>query len=364
MNNIMNWAEDMYGYSESNDNNANSPSTINPNKEFYNKILKDINTLFKAIISIDGNLIQYIENPSEELMLLAVKQNGMAIKHILPMKQTEEIKMEAIKNNPCCFEYVYEPTIPMWLSAILANIDPDDIKEGKDPVRLIKDSKLTQYEKTLLYESFLDKYPGSIDDISDDLNGYPDEMEIYKFLYTRHKDVQASKYPDRIISLIIDDVLKENPEFLFGCNMDHWTFPRVKLLMEHDPCAVDIACKMYIDKHNYSEIPFIIKTALDNCKNNEEMDVALLTSSIVRVYNIDRSPIFESKNILKALANIISFWVYNRKDAEMILNRFKPNDIFEYVPKAILTEHLFPKLSTFKRLKYEHKLKKYLSNKK
>ena len=42
MNNIMNWAEDMYGYSESNDNNANSPSTINPNKEFYNKILKDI----------------------------------------------------------------------------------------------------------------------------------------------------------------------------------------------------------------------------------------------------------------------------------------------------------------------------------
>lgn len=361
LNNIMNWAEEMNEHYELND--ANTPSSANnQSKEFYNKILKDLKALSEAIISIDGNLIQYIDNPSEELMLSAVKQNGMAIKYILPVKQTEEIKMEAIKSNPCCFEYVYEPTIPMWLSAILTNIDPDDIKEGKDPVRLIKDSKLTQYEKTLLYTSFLDKYPGSIDDISDDLNGYPDEMEIYKFLYTRHKDVHASKYPDRIISLIIDDVLKENPMFLLGCSMDYWTFPRVKLLMEYDPCAVDMACKTYIDKHNYAEIPFIIKTALDNCKNDQEiMDVVLFTSSIIRECNIDRYPILESKNILKALANIISFWVYDGKDAEMILNRFKPNDIFEYVPKAILVEHLFPKLSTFKRLKYEHKLKRYLN---
>ena len=91
------------------------------------------------------------------------------------------------------------------------------------------------------------------------------------------------------------------------------------------------------------------------------MDVVLFTSSIIRECNIDRYPILESKNILKALANIISFWVYDGKDAEMILNRFKPNDIFEYVPKAILVEHLFPKLSTFKRLKYEHKLKRYLN---
>ena len=52
--------------------------------------------------------IEYIKNPSEEVKLAAVKQNGCAIKYI--ENPSEKVQLAAVNQDRTAFHYIKNPT--------------------------------------------------------------------------------------------------------------------------------------------------------------------------------------------------------------------------------------------------------------
>ena len=83
----------------------------------------------------DGLVIQYIENPSEQVKLAAVKQYGGAIRFI--ENPTDEIKMEAIKQDGFVIKDIENPTEEMQLEAIKQN--RKYVKHIENPSQKVKE---------------------------------------------------------------------------------------------------------------------------------------------------------------------------------------------------------------------------------
>jgi archaellum component FlaD/FlaE len=87
-------------------------------------------TLDKNIISLtdkqeqevydNPESIKNIDNPSEKLQLIAIKQNVNAIKHI--DNPTEKVQLAAIKQNGNAIKHIDNPTEKVQLEAIKRNV--------------------------------------------------------------------------------------------------------------------------------------------------------------------------------------------------------------------------------------------------
>lgn len=73
---------------------------------------KKLNELFNQ----DFSFIKHLENPSEEVQLLAISNNPFAIKYI--KNPTDTVKFEAIKNNGVYIEFIKEPSLELQLVAV------------------------------------------------------------------------------------------------------------------------------------------------------------------------------------------------------------------------------------------------------
>ena len=62
---------------------------------------------------------KYIENPSIELQLAAVQQNGSAIQYI--ENPSEEVQLAAVQQNPHSIQYISNPSIEVQLAAVQRN---------------------------------------------------------------------------------------------------------------------------------------------------------------------------------------------------------------------------------------------------
>jgi DNA-dependent RNA polymerase auxiliary subunit epsilon len=56
----------------------------------------------------NGELIQFIDNPSEEVQLAAVKENGYSIKFI--DNPSEEVQLAAVKENGYSIKFIDNPS--------------------------------------------------------------------------------------------------------------------------------------------------------------------------------------------------------------------------------------------------------------
>ena len=310
--------------------------------------------LIHMLLNIDGTTIQYIKEPTEEMLLQAVKQNGMAIQHILPAKQTEEIKMAAIENNPFCFEFVYEPTMPMWLKALQAEMPEDEELAKKHPMKVLKRIEMSPYQKKLLYTTFLDQYPSDISAIADDICEMDelDVVEIFEFLFKRHGDVvDADKCPRNIIGEIIDNVMKDNPRFLRCCPIEYWTKERMIKLLEYHVCYLDDVCHVVMGWDDINT-PIFVKHALDICKNESDMRYIIIFARNMIPYSVDYlATILESKNAINILDTLFIHWNIDRDGVEYILNKFPIEEIFDNTRYATFYD-MTSKLPLFKRIKY------------
>lgn len=68
-----------------------------------------------------SHIIEYIENPSEEIKLMAVKGNGTSIRYI--NDPSEEVKLTAVKQNGFAIQHIKNPSEEIKLAAIKQNID-------------------------------------------------------------------------------------------------------------------------------------------------------------------------------------------------------------------------------------------------
>ena len=318
--------------------------------------------LIHMLLNIDGTTIQYIKEPTEEMLLQAVKQNGMAIQHILPAKQTEEIKMAAIENNPFCFEFVYEPTMPMWLKALQAEMPEDEELAKKHPVKILKRIEMSPYQKKLLYTTFLDQYPSDISAIADDIceMDEADAIEIFKFLFKRHGDVvDADECPRHIIGKIIDDVMEDNPRFLRYCPVEYWTMERMVKLLEYHVCYLDDVYHV-VKGWNDISIPTLIRQTIDICKNESDMRYIIIFARNIIPYSVDNiATILESKNAINILDTLITHWNIDRDGVEYILDKFPIEEIFDNMRYAIFYD-MTSKLPLFKRIKYRRMANKHI----
>ena len=80
----------------------------------FNKL--ELNHFFLNLIMKYPFIIRNIDNPTEEMKLLAVKRNGNAIRYI--DNPTEEMKVEAIKKDCATIQCIKNPTEEMKLLAI------------------------------------------------------------------------------------------------------------------------------------------------------------------------------------------------------------------------------------------------------
>ena len=69
-----------------------------------------------AAIEQDGYTIQYIENPTEEMKLEAVKKSGFAIQFI--KNPSEQVQLAAVEQNGFAIKYIENPTEEMKLEAV------------------------------------------------------------------------------------------------------------------------------------------------------------------------------------------------------------------------------------------------------
>ncbi len=58
----------------------------------------------------DGLLLRFVRYTNTEIILTAVKQNGLALKYIHPAEQTREIVDFALLTTPSAEQYVYPPS--------------------------------------------------------------------------------------------------------------------------------------------------------------------------------------------------------------------------------------------------------------
>lgn len=315
---------------------------------------KQQESIIKMLLNMDGTLIRLINEPTEEQMMIAVKQNGMAIQYMLPMKQTDEMKMAAIESNPFCFEFVYEPTMPMWLKALQAEMPEDEELAKKHPVKILKRIEMSPYQKKLLYTTFLDQYPSDISAIADDIceMDEADAVEVFEFLFKRHGDVvDADKCPRNIIGEIIDNVMEDNPRFLRCCPIEYWTTERMIKLLEYHVCYLDDVCHVVMGWDDIST-PIFIKHALDICKNESDMRYIIIFARNMIPYSVDYlATILESKNAINILDTLFVHWNIDRNGVEYILDKFPIEEIFDNVRYATFYD-MTSKLSLFKRIKY------------
>ena len=326
-------------------------------KTIYKQQLKIVDML----LTTDGKLIRFVGEPTDDQMLRAVKQNGMAIQYILPMKQTEEIKMAAIENNPFCFEFVYEPTMPMWLKALRAEMPEDEELAKKHPVKVLKRIEMLPYQKKLLYSTFLDQHPSDISAIADDIceMDEADAVEVFRFLFKRHGDVvDADECPRNIIGKIIDDVMEDNPRFLRCCPIEYWTTERMLKLLEYHVCYLDDVCHVVMGWDDIST-PIFVKHALDICKNESDMRYIIIFARNMIPYSVDYlATILESKNAINILDTLFVHWNIDRDGVEYILNKFPIEEIFDNTRYATFYD-MTSKLPLFKRIKYRRMANKH-----
>ena len=322
---------------------------------------KQQESIIKMLLNMDGTLIRLINEPTEEQMMIAVKQNGMAIQYMLPMKQTDEMKMAAIESNPFCFEFVYEPTMPMWLKALQAEMPEDEELAKKHPVKILKRIEMSPYQKKLLYTTFLDQYPSDISAIADDIceMDEADVVEIFEFLFKRHGDVvDADECPRNIIGEIIDNVMEDNPRFLRCCPIEYWTTERMIKLLEYHVCYLDDVCHVVMGWDDIST-PIFIKHALDICKNESDMRYIIIFARNMIPNSVDYlATILESKNAIHILDTLFVYWKIDRNGVEYILDKFPIEEIFDNVRYATFYD-MTSKLSLFKRIKYRRMANKH-----
>jgi hypothetical protein len=63
-----------------------------------------------------GDLIQFIDNPSEEVQLTAVKDDPFSIKYI--ENPTEKVQLAAVKKNPYSIRFIQNSSETVQLAAV------------------------------------------------------------------------------------------------------------------------------------------------------------------------------------------------------------------------------------------------------
>ena len=87
-----------------------------------------------AMVQKDPSSIKHIQNPSERVQLAAVKKFGSSIKYI--QNPSETVQLEAVKKNPYSIYHIENPSEKVQLAAV--EKDPYSIQFIQNPSEKVK----------------------------------------------------------------------------------------------------------------------------------------------------------------------------------------------------------------------------------
>ncbi|OON98857.1 MAG: hypothetical protein ATN35_03415 [Epulopiscium sp. Nele67-Bin004] len=90
------------------------PADVKPEIEISPRTTAEYDHL--ELLKTDGNLIQYITNPTDLECIAAVRQNGFSIRYI--KNPTIDMQLSAVRQNPYSIEYIKQPCEEVQLSAV------------------------------------------------------------------------------------------------------------------------------------------------------------------------------------------------------------------------------------------------------
>lgn len=321
--------------------------------ETMGKIMKNQETVTDMLLNIDGTLIRFVENPTMDQMMMAVKQNGMAIQYILPANQTKEMKEEAIKSNPISIEYVYKPTYEMWINAVST-----EYVEGKrHPVEMVKDLDDSGFPDRIatVYCSFIDTNPDDFDVIKEDITGIPSEDIVWAYIATEYPYKGYFKAcPIKIKEKIIDCVIESCPQLLEDCPESFWTGERTLKYLDSCPLHINTVIE---NRPDIDPIDWY-KMALDRVYKRADV-LSIMFSYPKELKTLDNMKVLlETKSRYQLISYMCGFDAIQIEGLpQYIVGNFRMEDLVDNVPVYRIRDCV-NKLPFFEKIKYTIRMKR------
>lgn len=129
-------------------------SKCKTNEIFITKIIEANELMILETIGKDYHLFKYIQEPTEEIILLALQLNGILIKYV--KHPTDEMKLLAIQNNAFSIKYIKNPTDEMKLEAIYQDCSSihhiENLTDEMKIKTIQRDGMMIKYIKNLTNE--------------------------------------------------------------------------------------------------------------------------------------------------------------------------------------------------------------------
>lgn len=295
--------------------------------------------LTKMILSTNGSAIQFIEDPTEEEIEIALKQNPVAIQYIMkgPMLKLDQQKNKAL-----------------WIEAVKMEYDPCKDHPINHFLKLYKDNYWeTDEDKADILKAYISANPNYLEVIEDAVNKNDLHIELWKSMLI----IAAAHYDYHIFSRcmyqseLIRYALDISYKYFEHANVSVTTYDDlIHYIIEVPYEAVDM-----IDRLT-TKNPFeVYKDIFDTC---EDAYLAHLMADAMPKNNftVDNVAILlESKHWMWFLDSWCHCFL-NRDVILYVFDKFKPKDLIDNIGEPVL-KHYVNMLPFFRRLKWRRMMK-------
>lgn len=313
---------------------------IDPSMDSINSKQDEI---INMLLSIDGNSLKYLKNPTKEQIEIAVQKNPTAIKYASGNEFDEKL-MHELLDKPYDCDHIANVIADMRIS----DFKKDDLlryfinKNIKNNIEAIE-AIIPTFEK-LYFDTQLClwKYIVAKD------NGNHSELIHTMYLHGDLRD------------LVVKFALEVSIDYLESCESMYWTRELTEEFIKKYPQKVTRAIVASYSEANASEL---CRFALDNCECKFDADRVIVC---LKGFEEDNMKVFtellESKNWHLIINR---FWVYFNMEpdlADYVINKFTVETLCDNCDSEAL-KMIFNKLPYFKRHSYLKRMKKYLREK-
>ena len=299
--------------------------------------------IINMLLSIDGNSLKYLKNPTKEQIEIAVQENPTSIKYASGDEFDEKL-MHELLDKPYDCDHIANAIVDMKIN----NFEKENLlryfinKNIKDNIEAIT-AIIPTFEKLYLSTQLsLWKYI-----IAKDNGDHPELIHtIYLHGYLR--------------DVVIKFALKVSIVYLESCEPMFWTRELTEEFIKRYPHRVTYAITSSYSEANASEL---CKFALDNCGNAFDAD-RVINSLAEFLHNTTEAYIelLESKNWHYVIDDYYGRFRTRPELVDYIINKFTIETLCDNCDSEAL-EMIFNKLPYFKRHQCLKRMKKYLREK-
>jgi hypothetical protein len=297
--------------------------------------------IINMLLSMDGNCLKYLKNPTKEQIEIAVQKNPTAIKYVSGDEFDKKLMYELLDKPYDC----------------------DHIANA------IVDMKINNFEKENILRYFINKnIKNNIEAITAIIptfeNLYLDtQLNLWKYIITKdngnHTELTMYLHGD-LRDTVLKFALEVSIDYLEACESVYWTRELTEEFIKKYPYRITYAVMSSYSEAHVSELH---KLALDNCGNTFDAD-RVIDSLVEFLHNTDESYIelLESKNWHYVIDRDWGRFRTKPGLVDYVINKFTIETLCDNCDSVAL-EMIFEKLPYFKRRSCLKRMKKYLREK-